>query len=60
MFTSYLFDRGDAYLVAKGTKNLLTAAANENDEAEKYVALKINAPFRSCNLKINSTLCRRS
>ena len=54
MFTSYLFDRGDAYLVAKGTKNLLAAAANENDEAEKYVAFKIDVPFRSCSLKINT------
>ena len=35
---------------------LLPAAANENDKAEKNVAFKNNAPFRSCISKINSTL----
>ena len=38
----------DTYVVVKGTIDLLGAAANENDKAEKNVACKNNAPFRSC------------
>ena len=34
----------------------IAAAANENNKAEKNVAVKNNAPFRSCISKINSTL----
>ena len=56
MVRSDLYDYSDAYIVVKGTKNLLTAAANENDKAQKNFAFKNNAPFRSCILKINSTL----
>ena len=30
--------------------------ANENDKAQKDVAFRNNAPFRSCTSKINNTL----
>ena len=56
MLRSYLCDYSDAYIVGKGTIDLLVDAANENDKAEKGFGLKDNAPFRSCILKINSTL----
>ena len=51
-----LCDYSDAYIVVKGTIDFLAAAANENDKAQKNVAFKNNAPFRSCISKINSTL----
>ena len=51
-----LCDYSDAYIALKGTVDLLAAAANENDKAEKDVAFKNNAPFRSCISKTNSTL----
>ena len=38
MLRSY-FDHSDAYIVVKGTRDLLAAAANENDKVEKDVAL---------------------
>ena len=44
------------YFSAKGIIDLLTAAANKNDEAEKDFAFKNNAPFRLCISKINSRL----
>ena len=56
MLRSYLCDYSDAYIVVKGTIDLLAAAADENDKAEKDVAFKNNAPFRSCISKFNSTL----
>ena len=56
MLRSYLCDYSDAYIVVKGTIDLLVDAANENDKVEKGFGLKDNAPFRSCILKINSTL----
>ena len=40
----------------KGAIYLLAAAEKENDKAQKNVAFKNNAPFRSCFSKINSTL----
>ena len=49
----------DAYIVIKGTIDLLNPAANENDKAQENVAFKNNAPFRSCISKINSTLIRQ-
>ena len=49
-------DYSDAYIVVKRTIDLLVADANENDQADKNVAFKNNAPFRSCISKINSTL----
>ena len=53
---SYLCDYSDAYIVVKGTIDLLAAAANEIDKVKKDVVFKNNAPFRSCISKINSTL----
>ena len=46
MLRSDLCDYGDAYYVVKGTIDLLVAAANKNDKAQKIVAFKNNAPFR--------------
>ena len=46
----------DAHIVIKGTIDLVAAAANENFKVEKDVAFTNNTPFRSCILKINSTL----
>ena len=56
MLKSNLCDYSDANIVAKCTRDLLTAAANENDKALKGVAFKNNAPFRSCVKKINNIL----
>ena len=47
MLRSDLHDYSDAYIVVKGRINLLAAAANENDKAEKNVTSKNNAQFRS-------------
>ena len=47
MLRSDLCDYSDAYIVVKGVIDLLAAAANENDKAEKNVAFKNNVPFRS-------------
>ena len=55
-----LCDYSDAYTVVKETGDLLADAANENDKAEKNVACKNNAPFRSCISKFNSTLIDNS
>ena len=55
MLRSDLCDYSDAYIVLKGTLDLLAAAINENDKAEKEVAFKDNALFRSCISKINDT-----
>ena len=41
MLRSYLYDYSDAYIVVIGTADLLSAAANENDKAEKLLPLKI-------------------
>ena len=43
MLRSNLGDYGDAYIVVKGTVDILTATSN-------------NAPIRSCISKINNTL----
>ena len=56
MLRSYLCNYSDTYIVVKGTIVLLAAAANKNDKAEKNVAIKNNAPFRSSNSKVTSTL----
>ena len=50
-----LCDYSDAYIVAKGTIDLLAAASNENDKAQKNVIFKNSSPFRSCKTKTNST-----
>ena len=55
MLRSDLCDYSDAYIPVKGTIDILAATTNENDRAEKDVAFKNNAPFRSCISKINST-----
>ena len=48
MLRSDLCDYSDKYIVVKGTIDLLVAAAaNKNHKAEKYIAFKNNAPFRS-------------
>ena len=56
MLRSDFYDYSDAYIVVNGTIDLLAAAANENDQAQKNVAFKNGASFRSCISKINSTL----
>ena len=56
MLKSDLCEYSDAYIVAKGSIDLLADAANENAKTEKDVAFKNNAPFRSCISKINNTL----
>ena len=45
----------DAYIVVKGTIDLLAAASNENDKAQKNVIFKNSSPFRSCKTRTNST-----
>ena len=45
-----------AYIVVKGKTDLFDAAANENNKADKNIAFKKNAPFRSSISKIDSTL----
>ena len=37
-----------AYIVVKGTLDILAAAANESDKAEKYVVFQTNALRTSC------------
>ena len=51
---SDLWDYSVAYIVVKGTVDLLAAVANKNDKAEKEVAFKNNGPFRSCISKLNT------
>ena len=46
MLRSDLCYYSDAYIVVKGTIDLLADAANENDKAEKNAVLKNNAPSR--------------
>ena len=50
-----LCDYSDAYIVVKGTIDLLAAASNENDKAQKNVIFKNSSPFRSCKTRTNST-----
>ena len=56
MLKSELYDSSDTYIVVKSTIDLLAAAGNENDQAEKNVAFKNNAPFKSGISKIKGTL----
>ena len=56
MLRSDLCDYSDSYIVVKGAIDIIAAAANENDKAQKNVAFKNNAPFRSCISKIYCTL----
>ena len=48
MLRSNLPDYSDTGILQKGTIDLLAAAENENYKAEKNIAFKNNAPFRSC------------
>ena len=41
-------DYSDAYIVVKGTVDILPAAKNKNSKSEKEVQYKNNAPFSSC------------
>ena len=56
MLRSDLCDYSDAYIVVKGTIDLLADDANKNDKAQENVAFKNNALFRSYFSKINSIL----
>ena len=60
MLISDLCDFSDADIVVKGRVDLLVSAANKNDKAQKDVAFKNNAPFRSCISKINQKLIESS
>ena len=53
MLQSDLCDYSDAYIVVKGT---ITIAKGNNDEYDRKLAFKNNAPFIGCISKINNTL----
>ena len=53
---SHLCDYSVVYKIAKGSIDLLAAAANEDDEAEKDVVFKHNASLRPCTSNINNIL----
>ena len=53
MLRSDLCDYSDAHIVVKGT---ITVTIPDNDEYDQELTLKNNAPFVSCNLKINNIL----
>ena len=53
---SDLCDYSDVYIIVKGKIGLLPPIVNEYEKAERDVAFKNNAPFRSCISKINKTL----
>ena len=55
MLRSDLCDYIDAFIVVKGTMNLLAVPANESDRAVK-VMFKNNAPFRLCISKTDNIL----
>ena len=54
MLRSNLCDYSDAYIIVKEAADILAAAPNKNDKAEKRVPFKNNAPFRSCISKIKN------
>ena len=56
MLKSELYDSSDTYIVVKSTIDLLAAAGKENDQAEKNIAFKNNAPFKSGISKVKGTL----
>ena len=60
MLRSDLFDFTEAYIFIREIVNLLAAAANENEKAEKNVAFQNNTPCRSCISKNNSILIASS
>ena len=49
-------DYSDEYIIVKVVIDILAAAANENDKAEKDAELKRHASFRSCISKISNIL----
>ena len=53
---SDLSDYSDVCIIVKGKIDLLPPIVNEYEKAERDVAFKNNAPFRSCISKINKTL----
>ena len=53
MLRSDLCDYSNAHIVVKGT---ITVTIPDNNEYDQELTLKDNAPFVSCNLKINNTL----
>ena len=53
MLRSDLCDYSDAYIVAKGT--IIVEGSALNNRANKKLAFKNNAPFRSCISKVNNT-----
>ena len=53
MLRSDLCDYSGAYIVVKGE---ITVTIPDNDEYDQELTLKNNAPFVSCNLKINNIL----
>ena len=53
MLRSDMRDFSDAYIVVKGK---ITITNPNNDAYDKKLALKNNAPFTSCTLKINNTI----
>ena len=57
MLRSDLYNYSDACILTKGIIGHLAAVANENDKAEKNVALKNNAPLRTCISKILMLIC---
>ena len=54
MLRSDLCHYSDAYIVVKGTVNVMTNA--NTDINQKDAAFENNTPFRSCTTKINNTL----
>ena len=56
MVKSDLCNYSDLHIVLKETIDLLAAATNENDKAQKDAGFKYNAPFRPCISKMSSTL----
>ena len=56
MLRPELCDYNDAYIAVKGAINILAAIANENYKAQRDIAFKNNAPFRSCISEVNNTL----
>ena len=53
MLKSDLWDYSDAYIVVKGTIDLLATATIENEKAQKNIAFKKNAPSRSWYSHVN-------
>ena len=57
MLRSDLYNYSDACILTKVIIGHLAAVANKNDKAEKNVALKNNAPLRTCISKTLMLIC---